>query len=104
MEDWLPLMGMTQRYQWVGEGVLASLDVGYSDDIRGITYNINLEFENLAIKERRNAENVARELAEGDRLGWNSTENERKDTLTRKALVKVLEENATKRGDKVIQR
>ena len=30
-------MRLTQYYQWTGDGVLATLTIRYSDDVRGIT-------------------------------------------------------------------
>lgn len=103
-EDWVRMMRTTQNYKWIGEGVLATLTVGYSDDIRGITYAIQLEFEDFLIKKRREEENLSRDLAEGDDKGWKSTLNHRSSLLARKARITILEENAVKRGDKIVPR
>lgn len=103
-EDWIVLMGKTQNYQWTGDGVLATLTIGYSDDIRGITYSIDLEFEDLETVNLREKRNLLRELAEGDAQGWNSTAIHSEEILERKALLKVLEENAQRRGDRIIPR
>jgi hypothetical protein len=103
-EDWIRMMRMTQIYQWIGDGVLATLTVGYSDDIRGITYSVGLEFDDFSMKKRREEANLTREMAEGDEKGWNSTARQKSDILARKALVKVLEQNAHKRGDVVLTR
>lgn len=104
MEDWLQLMRMTQKYEWLGDGILATLAVGFSDDIRGITYSIDLEFNDLETKKRRTRSNLARDLAEGDAKGWNSTMKERNNIVALKAKIKILEENARKRGDAVLPR
>jgi hypothetical protein len=104
-EDWVLMMSMGgQRYEWVGDGVYAKLNVDYSDDIRGITYSIGLAFEDLATRRRRDETSRLRDLAEGDANGWNSTENEAKGIAKRKLEIKVLEENARKRGDAVLPR
>lgn len=103
-EDWILLMGKTQNYQWTGDGVLATLTIGYSDDIRGITYSIDLEFEDLETVIRRETGNLLRDLAEGDAQGWNSTVKHSEEIRERKALLKILEENARKRGDTVLPR
>lgn len=103
-EDWVRLMEMTQNYKWIGDGVLATLTVGYSDDIRGITYSIHLEFDDFALKRHRNETNLARKLAEGDAQGRNSTIKDKDAKLARKSLVKILEDNARKRGDTVLPR
>jgi hypothetical protein len=104
-DEWKLMMSMGgQRYQWLGDGVLARLDVDYSDDIRGITYSIRLAFENFAVRKRRDEANRLRDLAEGDANGWKSTENEARGIAERKLEIKVLEDNARKRGDAVLPR
>lgn len=75
--DWAKLMRTTQNYEWLGDGVLATLAIRYSDDSRGITYSVDLDFHDWALKQRRDEANLARDLAEGDAQGWNSTANEK---------------------------
>jgi len=104
VEDWLLMMSMRKSYEWIGDGVLATLDVRYSDDIRGITYSVSLSFDDFAAKTRVEEANRLRDLAEGDANGWKSTENEKKGKAARKLKVTLLEENARKRGDTVIPR
>jgi hypothetical protein len=103
-EDWILLMYMGRSYQWLGDGVLASLEVRYSDDIRGITYSVELSFDDLAAKTRQEEINQLRDLAEGDANGFKSTENYEKAFADNKLKMKLLEGNAIKRGDTVIQR
>lgn len=103
-EDWLRIMPMSQIYQWIGEGVLATLTVRYSDDVRGITYSIDLDFDDLEVKKRYEEMNLNRELAEGDAQGWNSTARHKSDKLAHQAKVRMLEENARRRGDMVVER
>lgn len=98
------MIGMTQNYKWVGDGVLATLTVRHSDDIRRITYSIDLECDDLALQRRRDETNLARKLAEGNAQGWNSTAKEREGKLARKARIKTLEENAQRRGDTIVLR
>lgn len=103
-DDWLRMMRLTQYYQWCGEGILATLTVRYSDDVRGITYSFDLDFENMAIKAERERANLARKLANGDAQGWNSTAKYKAGQLERTALITVLEENAQRRGDAIVPR
>jgi hypothetical protein len=103
-KDWVRMMQSTQNYKWVGEGVLATLTVGYSDNIGGVTYTIDLEFDDFAIKKRRTETKLAQTLAAGDTQGRNSTAKERGKMVALKARITVLEKNAIKRGDKVIGR
>lgn len=103
-DEWIRLMAATQNYKWIGDGVLATLTIGYSNDIRGIAYSIDLEFDDLALKKSRDDSNLARKLAEGDRQGWNSTAKDRDAKLARKSRIITLEENARKRGDTVLPR
>lgn len=104
MEDWLPLMAMTQRYEWLGDGVIAELIIHYREDSDGVTYSIDVEFQDFAIENRRYAAQEARELAEGDKKGWNSTEIHKKDMAEALLEVKRLEDNAVKRGDALVSR
>ena len=97
-------MANTQTYQWVGDGVLATLTIRRSDDIRGITYSMDLEFEDFGVEARRLEESTARDLAEGDAKGWGSTAQHQKDIAAERARVILLEQNALKRGDRVIPR
>lgn len=103
-EDWIRMIRKTQNYKWTGDGVLATLTVRYSDDIRGITYSTNLTFDDLAIKTHRDSARLARKLAEGDAQGWNSTKDYIAGRLERKARIKILEKNAQRRGDSIVSR
>lgn len=103
-EEWAYLMQSTQNYEWVGDGVLAKLTVGFHDFGRGLEYAIDLEFDDLFLKEKRDKENLLQELSEGDAKGWRSTENHLKNMAEIKARIGILEKNAVKRGDSVILR
>lgn len=104
MQDWLTLMPMTQRYEWLADEVLASLIVRFSNDSRGLRYTIDLEFQDITIQNRRYAALEAKELVEGDKKGWNSTAKHIEEMKKNKIDVKALEDNATARGDKLIPR
>lgn len=104
VEDWILLMSIGKTYEWLGDGVLATLNIRYSDDIRGITYSVALSFDDFVAKTRQDEINQLRDLAEGDANGWKSTENYADAFAANKLKVKILEENARKRGDTVIQR
>lgn len=103
-EDWLTMMKMTQNYNWMGDGILATLTVGFTDDVRGITYRIHLDFNDFAIKKRRADVDLARSLAEGDAQGRNMTAKFNAKRQARMSRIRVLEDNARQRGDKVVPR
>lgn len=100
-EEWRAMMGETQRYEWVGDGVVAKLEVDYSSNI---TYKIFLEFEDLATMVKSDQENQARDLKEGDAKGWGSTAKYMQGKKETEARNKILEANAIKRGDTVVPR
>jgi len=104
MQDWLTLMPMAQRYDWLGEHVLASLIVRFSDDSRGLRYRISPEFQNITIQKKQSADLEAKELIDGEKKGWNSTAKYIEEMKKNKMDVKVLEENAPARGDKLVSR
>jgi hypothetical protein len=101
-EEWVQLMPSTQNYKWAGDGVLAKLTITYNDFGRGIEYSIDLDFDDLELKIKRDEENYLHELAEGDAKGWKSTEKRREYIAEMKARIKILEKNASLRGDRVI--
>lgn len=103
-EDWLQLMKMAKWYEWVGDGLFARLTVGFDEDEQGVNYKMELEFEDFAIKNRRDQEREARELAEGDKKGWKSTERHKKELEANKEEVRILETNALHRGDHLVAR
>jgi hypothetical protein len=103
-EEWAFLMQLTQNYEWVGDGVLAKLTVGFHDFGRGLEYAIDLEFDDLSLKEKRDKENLSQELSAGDAKGWRSTENHLKNMAEIKARRGILEKNAVKRGDALVVR
>lgn len=103
-EDWVKLMGMGRSFEWMGDGVLARLNVGFTEDSRGLTYNVGLEFQDYAIDNRRLAAAQARDLIEGDKKGWKSTENFKKNMAENKVNIKILEDNAVRRGDRLVPR
>ncbi len=102
--DWQTLALSALTYQWIGDGILATLEVRATDDTRGITYNVSLEYENYLFKSKRDEKNLADKNAKGDKQGWNSTAKYKAglDALT--AKIKVLEANAVARGDQLVSR
>ena len=104
LDDWVKLTDQTQTFQWMGNGTLATLSVRYSDDTRGITYSVDLDFENFAIKQKVEQDNLDRELAVGDKKGWNSTASYKKQIQENKVKIKMLEASAMHRGDHLLSR
>lgn len=103
-EEWMHLMPSTQNYKWLGDGVLAKLTISYDDFGRGIEYSIDLDFDDLDLKTKRDDVNKLQELAEGDAKGWRSTEKHLGYIAEMKARIKILEKNSLARGDQVILR
>lgn len=99
MDDWMKLMLMTQNYQWIDHGVLATLTVGFSDDSRGITYSIRLEFDDFSVKTRRERTSEREELEKSDAQGRNSTAKHFAGMVKAKARIIELEKNSIRRGD-----
>ena len=104
IEEWTQMLAMTQYYQWLGDGVLATLTISFSNDMRGLTFSIRLEFEDFVLKTRRDDARTLEDLAEGDANGRNSTVRRAKEIETAKLRIKNLEENAIKRGDALVPR
>ena len=72
-DDWLKLFSQTRDFAWIGEGVLANLRIGYSDDTRGITYGIRVTFDDYKTMLATDAEIEARDNKTGDEKGWNTS-------------------------------
>ena len=97
-------MEMGKYYDWLGDGVLARLTVDFDEDTRGLTYNLNLEFKDFAVNQRRIEAQHALKLIEGDKKGWHSTENHKKAIVRNREKLKILEANAIRRGDHLVLR
>jgi hypothetical protein len=104
IEDWVVITRTRANYQWLGDGVFANLDVGFDEDPDGLTFNINLEFRDFGIYDKRTTAAQARELLEGDQKGWKSTEDYNKRMKENLTKIKILEANALRRGDHVVSR
>ncbi len=103
--DWPEVVEKSPNWQWLGEGVIATLQVRSSENASmGLSYRMNLEFDLLEVKLARDAENEARRLKEGDAKGWNSTAEHEADKKKAAARIKRLEANAIQRGDSVVRR
>ncbi len=107
--DWSIVVSSTANWRFVGDGVLATLSV-YNlggdgpggNDQREPDYKLDMAFDLLAVKLKRDAENLARDLSQGDAKGWNSTAEHEADKKKAAARIKVLEANAIRRGDAVV--
>lgn len=98
-EEWRTLAVEGLSYEWIGEGVIATLLVRAPEDSRGITYDGSLEYTDQNIQVKRDAKNLAEKLVDSDKQGWNSTEEYKAGIIRVQEKVKVLEANAIKRGD-----
>jgi len=73
-------------------------------DARALGYRMNLSFDLLDTKLKRDAENEARDLRQGDAKGWNITARLEREKKERAELNQRLEFNAIQRGDSVATR
>jgi hypothetical protein len=91
-------------WRWVGDGILATFDIANSPGQDGKdAYRMNLSFENLDVKLKLDAKNLAEKLAEGDAKGWNSTAEYEASKKAQAEKNKRLIANAIKRGDSVVE-
>jgi hypothetical protein len=104
LDEWIHMMRLEQTYEWIGDGVLATFRIAYSEDSRGITYNFFMEFDDFAVRERKNEQRLLLTLNKQDQKGWKSTEKLHQYEKSRRALIKVLEAKAIERGDPVVRR
>jgi hypothetical protein len=100
--DWPEVADKGPLWMWVGDGVVATLRVSGQVGTDGLSYSMSLEFELLDYKLQIDAENLARELKEGDAKGWNSTADHEASKRKRAELNKRLVANAIQRGDSVV--
>jgi hypothetical protein len=103
-EEWTHVFATKQNYEWLGDNTFAQLTVGYSQDARGLTYDIVLNFEDYKTKTAIAVESENRRLQEGDAKGWNSSADAAIASKATAEKIKILEANALKRGDQVIKR
>lgn len=102
--DWPTLVSHGPRWEWIGEGVLATLEVSQSGEQAGapLTYKMNLVFELLDRRLKREADRQAQLNKEGDAKGWNTTAEYEASRKARAELNMRLVANAVKRGDAVV--
>ncbi len=98
----LALKGLT--YEWIGDGIICTVDVKATEDSRGVTYRVTVEYKDKIVRARRDAKNLAEKLSDGDRQGWNSTAKHKKNLEIMTDIAKAAELAAVKRGDKIVQR
>lgn len=103
--DWLAMMSTGKFYRWIGDGVIAELQVGYGDNpATGVMYQMFLEFELEDVQKKRYAQADADLIKEGEAKGWNTAAKAAKGKIETEAMNKLLEANAIKRGDQVMPR
>ncbi len=102
-EEWATLQ--TKRWYWIGDGVLATLDVSSFERNRDAvypSYSIELDFEDLATHQAFWSARETESLREADAKGWKGTERAIREQTEREALNKRLRAHALARGDRVI--
>ena len=104
-DEWLAMMSVGKFYRWVGDGVIAELQVGYGDNpATGVMYQMFLGFELEDVQKKRNAQADADHIKEGEAKGWNTAAKAVAGKKETDAMNKLLEANAIKRGDQVVPR
>jgi hypothetical protein len=103
-EEWRSLATLGLSYEWIGDGVIASIKVNSSEGVRGITYYISIDFENEKIRTKHRAKTLARDLSNGDKQGWNSSKKYAADMVVLREEIQTIELSAVKRGDQVVSR
>lgn len=102
-EDWGKVVAASPTWRWVGDGVLATLEVDNSPGVDGKpAYRMDLAFELLDIKLKQDAENLAREKKKGDAKGWGTSARYEADKKIVDERNKRLIANAIERGDSVV--
>ena len=103
--DWLEMMSTGKFYRWVGDGVIAELQVSFGDNpATGVAYQMFLEFELEDVQKKRFVEIEADRIKVGEAKGWNTAAKVAKGKIDTEAMNKLLEANAIKRGDQVVAR
>lgn len=103
-DDWIILVRNGATWRWVGGGVLAqlSVDADRGEGTAAPAYRINLDFNLLDVKLKQDENTEEKKRKEGDAKGWNSTVEYEKSKVERLTMLKTIEANAIKRGDKVL--
>ncbi|WP_454688737.1 hypothetical protein [Achromobacter aloeverae] len=103
-EDWLALMHLGTQWYWSGDGILASLEVSTTGKKRDGSpdYSLFLNFNIEKIFNETLAKNVEYENKQLAAQGVDIAARDRKTKAEQEARDKRLEENAIKRGDKVL--
>lgn len=102
-EDWLRLFADGQRFEWLGEGVLAQLMIGYRGRAGSPKYDIRLVFEDYEVRKAVDHENEQQSRKEGDSKGWKTSEKAVANEKATREKNLILEANSLKRGDKVLK-
>ncbi len=103
-DDWKSIFTTRQTYEWIGNGVLARLTVGFAENDQGLAYTIFVDFEDHATKAAMEYETEMRERQEGDAKGWNASVNAERARQANRTKVIMLEQNAVQRGDTLVAR
>ncbi|HWL86106.1 MAG TPA: hypothetical protein VNO21_09910 [Polyangiaceae bacterium] len=109
-EEWLhfahgPIANLP-KWEWIGDGVFAQLEVQITQS-PGDThpkFRMSLEFQIDTVRRQVFADNVAHDIEEGKAKGWDVEERIARGKIETAARIKVLEANALKRGDRVVER
>ena len=104
--DWPSVAKSGPIWRWIGDGVLASLSIRYTEPQASTVpqYSMDLEFELLDVYVQMLARNGDQKRKEGDAKGWDSTAKYEAGKKERAERNKRLIANAVKRGDQVVGR
>jgi len=111
-QEWLELVhapATFPEWEWLGDGIYARLRMWvsaypeYPGDTRP-SYRFSLDFQIDAIRRESLAKQVARDIAQGEANGWPVAARIAAGKIETQKQIKLLEENAAKRGDRVVER
>ena len=104
LEDWTELMYLGARWHWSGDGILATLDVMTTgDNSKGLpAYQLSLDFHIEKILDDVLEKDQAYKMESLAKNGVDTAALIKENDEKQAARKKILEENAIKRGDKVL--
>jgi len=104
LEDWTELMSLGAQWYWSGDGILAKLDVSTTGKKRDGSpdYQLALDFDIEKILNETLEKDEQYRMKSLAKNGVDTAKLIKEDKESQAARRKILEENAIKRGDKVL--
>ena len=104
LEDWTELMRLGAQWYWSGDGILAKLDVSTTGEKRDGSpdYQLAIDFDIEKILDEALEKDEKYRMESLAKNGVDTAKLIKEDKEKQAARKKILEENALKRGDKVL--